>query len=59
MKYELYRAMPERRSEIKTIVFQQFFDAEGMSTDRVLKRRGSSKSYSEEVKCLRSSAMTG
>ena len=38
INYELYRAMPERRAEIKTIVLQHFFDAEGMSTDRVLKR---------------------
>ena len=30
--------MPERRAEIVAIVLQQFFDAEGMSTDRVLKR---------------------
>ena len=36
INYELYRAMPERRAEIETIVLQQFFDAEGMSTDRVL-----------------------
>ena len=38
INYELYRAMPESRTKIKTIVLQQFFDAEGMSTDRVLKR---------------------
>jgi hypothetical protein len=38
INYELYRAMPERRAEIETIALQQFFDAEGMSTDRVLKR---------------------
>ena len=38
INYELYRAMPERRAEIEKIVLQQFFDAEGMSTDRVLKR---------------------
>ena len=38
INYELYRAMPERRAEIEAIVLQQFFDAEGMSTDRVLKR---------------------
>jgi hypothetical protein len=38
INYELYRAMPERRAEIEIIVLQQFFDAEGMSTDRVLKR---------------------
>ena len=38
INYELYKATPERRAEIKTIVLQQFFDAEGMSTDRVLKR---------------------
>jgi hypothetical protein len=38
INYELYRAMPEGRAEIETIVLQQFFDAEGMSTDRVLKR---------------------
>ena len=30
--------MPEHRAEIKAIVLQQFFDAECMSTDRVLKR---------------------
>ena len=38
INYELHRAMPERRAEIEAIVLQQFFDAEGMSTDRVLKR---------------------
>jgi len=38
INYELYRAMPEHRAEIEKIVLQQFFDAEGMSTDRVLKR---------------------
>ena len=30
--------MPERRAEIEKIILQQFFDAEGISTDRVLKR---------------------
>jgi hypothetical protein len=38
INYELYRAKPEHRTEIETIVLQQFFNAEGMSTDRVLKR---------------------
>ena len=38
INYELYRAMPDRKAEIEKIVLQQFFDAEGMSSDRVLKR---------------------
>jgi hypothetical protein len=38
INYELYRDMPELRAKIEAIVLQQFFDAEGMSTDRVLKR---------------------
>jgi hypothetical protein len=38
INYDLYRTMPERRAEIETMVQQQFFDAEGMSTDRLLKR---------------------